>query len=79
MWCTDTGENTSSATTARFLPTVFGSEDVPAGALGVARGQQRPVEGYIPNRRPGSKWAEAAAESDGSIHPAVAESRQKKA
>lgn len=55
------------------------TEDVPAGALGVARGKQRNVEGYIPNRRPGSKWAAAAAESDGSIHPAVAESRQKKA
>ncbi|MFT3888959.1 MAG: bifunctional UDP-N-acetylglucosamine diphosphorylase/glucosamine-1-phosphate N-acetyltransferase GlmU [Arachnia sp.] len=55
------------------------TDDVPAGALGIARGKQRNVEDYIPQRRPGSKWAQAAAESDGTIHPAVAESRQKKA
>lgn len=55
------------------------TEDVPPGALGLARGRQRNVEDWIQERRPGSAWAEAAAESDGAIHPAVIESREKKA
>jgi len=55
------------------------TEDVPAGALGVARGRQRNVEGWVNDRRPTSKQAAAAADSDGAIHPAVLESRKKKA
>ena len=55
------------------------TDDVPAGALGVARGRQHNVEGWINERRPGSKWAEAASEADGTVHPAVLESREKKA
>ncbi|SDY03101.1 bifunctional UDP-N-acetylglucosamine pyrophosphorylase / Glucosamine-1-phosphate N-acetyltransferase [Micromonospora pattaloongensis] len=34
--------------------------DVPPGALGVARGQQRNIEGWVARRRPGSAAAEAA-------------------
>ncbi|MCG6566953.1 bifunctional UDP-N-acetylglucosamine diphosphorylase/glucosamine-1-phosphate N-acetyltransferase GlmU [Tessaracoccus sp. ZS01] len=55
------------------------TDDVPAGALGVARGRQRNVEGWMTRGRPDSKQAAAAAESDGTIHPAVIESREKKA
>jgi bifunctional UDP-N-acetylglucosamine pyrophosphorylase/glucosamine-1-phosphate N-acetyltransferase len=45
--------------------------DVPAGAMAVARGRQRNVEGWVARRRPGTKAAEAAAaaaarEADGS-------------
>jgi bifunctional UDP-N-acetylglucosamine pyrophosphorylase/glucosamine-1-phosphate N-acetyltransferase len=35
-------------------------KDVPAGALGVARGQQRNVEGWVERRWPGTPAAEAA-------------------
>ncbi len=35
--------------------------DVPAGALAVARGQQRNVEGWVARRRPGTSSADAAA------------------
>lgn len=55
------------------------TDDVPAGALGVARGRQRNVEGWMARGRPDSKQAAAAAESDGTVHPAVIESREKKA
>ncbi len=37
------------------------AEDVPAGALGVARGRQRNVEGWVHTRRPGTASAAAAA------------------
>ncbi|RKS68605.1 bifunctional UDP-N-acetylglucosamine pyrophosphorylase/glucosamine-1-phosphate N-acetyltransferase [Motilibacter peucedani] len=37
------------------------TEDVPAGAMGVARGRQRSVEGWVERRRAGSTSAEAAA------------------
>ncbi|MFI6350577.1 bifunctional UDP-N-acetylglucosamine diphosphorylase/glucosamine-1-phosphate N-acetyltransferase GlmU [Streptomyces sp. NPDC050560] len=43
------------------------TRDVPAGSLGVARGQQRNVDGWVTRRRPGSaaaKAAEAAAARD---------------
>ena len=39
------------------------TDDVPAGALGVARGRQRNVEGWVADRRPESKQAAAAAEA----------------
>jgi bifunctional UDP-N-acetylglucosamine pyrophosphorylase/glucosamine-1-phosphate N-acetyltransferase len=35
--------------------------DVPPGAMGVARGKQRNVEGWVERRRAGSPAAEAAA------------------
>jgi len=35
--------------------------DVPPGALGVARGQQRNIDGWVPRRRAGTAAAEAAA------------------
>jgi bifunctional UDP-N-acetylglucosamine pyrophosphorylase/glucosamine-1-phosphate N-acetyltransferase len=35
-------------------------KDVPAGALGVARGQQRNIEGWVERKRPGSAAADAA-------------------
>jgi bifunctional UDP-N-acetylglucosamine pyrophosphorylase/glucosamine-1-phosphate N-acetyltransferase len=37
------------------------SEDVPPGALGVARGRQHNSEGWVERRRPGTRAAEAAA------------------
>ncbi|MEV1287207.1 bifunctional UDP-N-acetylglucosamine diphosphorylase/glucosamine-1-phosphate N-acetyltransferase GlmU [Micromonospora sp. NPDC049679] len=37
--------------------------DVPPGALGVARGQQRNIEGWVGKRRPGTAAAEAAEEA----------------
>ena len=55
------------------------TDDVPPGSLGVARGRQRNVEGWVAKGRPDSKQAAAAAESDGTVHPAVLESREKKA
>lgn len=52
------------------------TKDVPAGALAIARGQQHNSERWVAKRRPDSKWDEAAAAHDGSIHPKVAESRE---
>ncbi len=37
------------------------TQDVPPGALGVGRAQQRNVEGWVQRRRPGTKAADAAA------------------
>jgi bifunctional UDP-N-acetylglucosamine pyrophosphorylase/glucosamine-1-phosphate N-acetyltransferase len=37
------------------------TSDVPAGAMAVARGRQRNVEGWVERARPGSPAAEAAA------------------
>ncbi|MDO5735675.1 MAG: bifunctional UDP-N-acetylglucosamine diphosphorylase/glucosamine-1-phosphate N-acetyltransferase GlmU [Propionibacteriaceae bacterium] len=51
------------------------TEDVPAGGLAIARGRQHTAEGWVVKRRPGSKSAEAALGHDGTIHPAIAESR----
>jgi bifunctional UDP-N-acetylglucosamine pyrophosphorylase / glucosamine-1-phosphate N-acetyltransferase len=36
------------------------TDDVPPGAMGVARSRQRNVEGWTERRRPGTKSAEAA-------------------
>jgi bifunctional UDP-N-acetylglucosamine pyrophosphorylase/glucosamine-1-phosphate N-acetyltransferase len=37
------------------------TKDVPAGALAVARGQQRNIEGWVARKRPGSAAAQAAS------------------
>jgi bifunctional UDP-N-acetylglucosamine pyrophosphorylase/glucosamine-1-phosphate N-acetyltransferase len=37
------------------------TKDVPPGALGVARGQQRDIDGWVQRRRPDTRSAEAAA------------------
>ncbi|WP_296136686.1 bifunctional UDP-N-acetylglucosamine diphosphorylase/glucosamine-1-phosphate N-acetyltransferase GlmU [uncultured Tessaracoccus sp.] len=52
------------------------TDDVPAGALAVARGRQHTSQDWMARRRPDSKWHHAAAAHDGSIHPKVAESRE---
>jgi bifunctional UDP-N-acetylglucosamine pyrophosphorylase/glucosamine-1-phosphate N-acetyltransferase len=39
------------------------TEDVPAGALGIARGRQHNAEGWVERRHPGSRPAQAAARS----------------
>ncbi|WP_228978657.1 bifunctional UDP-N-acetylglucosamine diphosphorylase/glucosamine-1-phosphate N-acetyltransferase GlmU [Streptomyces sp. DH12] len=41
------------------------TKDVPAGALAVARGQQRNIEGWVARKRPGSAAAQAAATAAG--------------
>jgi bifunctional UDP-N-acetylglucosamine pyrophosphorylase / glucosamine-1-phosphate N-acetyltransferase len=38
-------------------------EDVPPGALGIARGRQRNVDGWVAKKRPGTKSAARAAEA----------------
>ncbi|HYN93561.1 MAG TPA: bifunctional UDP-N-acetylglucosamine diphosphorylase/glucosamine-1-phosphate N-acetyltransferase GlmU, partial [Pilimelia sp.] len=49
--------------------------DVPPGALGVARGQQRNIDGWVGRRRPGTVSAEAAARAlGGATDPAAADS-----
>lgn len=52
------------------------TEDVPPGALAVARGRQRNVEGWVERRRPGSAAARAAArarDNGGTTAPTVPE------
>lgn len=41
------------------------TKDVPAGALAVARGQQRNIEGWVARKRPGSAAARAAGAASG--------------
>jgi bifunctional UDP-N-acetylglucosamine pyrophosphorylase/glucosamine-1-phosphate N-acetyltransferase len=41
------------------------TDDVPAGAMAVARGRQRNIEGWVERRRPGSPAAEAARRAHG--------------
>lgn len=41
------------------------TKDVPAGALAVARGQQRNIEGWVARKRPGSAAAKAAETTSG--------------
>ncbi|OII65202.1 UDP-N-acetylglucosamine diphosphorylase/glucosamine-1-phosphate N-acetyltransferase [Streptomyces sp. CC53] len=41
------------------------TKDVPAGALAVARGQQRNIEGWVARKRPGSAAAQAAMTAAG--------------
>ncbi|WP_411573959.1 bifunctional UDP-N-acetylglucosamine diphosphorylase/glucosamine-1-phosphate N-acetyltransferase GlmU [Streptomyces fradiae] len=44
------------------------TKDVPAGALAVARGQQRNIEGWVARKRPGSAAAQAASTaSEGAV------------
>lgn len=45
------------------------TKDVPAGAMAVARGHQRNVEGWVERKRPGTRSAKAARDS---IEPALA-------
>ena len=37
------------------------NEEVPSGALGIARARQRNIEGWVERKRPGTKAAKAAA------------------
>ncbi len=46
------------------------TKDVPAGALAVARGQQRNIEGWVARKRPGSAAAQAAQSA---VQPAADE------
>ena len=41
------------------------TEDVPAGALGIARSRQSNILGWVLKKRKGSKSAEAAAKQEG--------------
>ena len=41
------------------------TQDVPPGAMGVARARQRNVEGWVERRRPGTPAAESAARAQG--------------
>lgn len=52
------------------------NEDVPPGALAVARSRQHNSASWVADKRPGSKSDIAASEADGSVHPKVAESRE---
>lgn len=49
------------------------TKDVPPGALGVGRAQQRNVEGWVLRRRPGTKAAAAAAAAAAKASAAVGE------
>jgi bifunctional UDP-N-acetylglucosamine pyrophosphorylase / glucosamine-1-phosphate N-acetyltransferase len=53
------------------------TSDVPPGALGVARGQQRNVEGWVQKRRPGTPAAEAAARALGGSEQAAGSTRSR--
>jgi bifunctional UDP-N-acetylglucosamine pyrophosphorylase / glucosamine-1-phosphate N-acetyltransferase len=45
------------------------TEDVPPGAMGVARGRQRNIEGWVERKRPGTRAAEAAARARDAAEP----------
>jgi bifunctional UDP-N-acetylglucosamine pyrophosphorylase / glucosamine-1-phosphate N-acetyltransferase len=49
------------------------TQDVPAGALGIARGQQHNSQGWVERRHPGSRPAEAAARARQASEPETAE------
>ena len=51
------------------------TQDVPAGALGVARSHLHVSNGWVARTRPGSKADRSAAAHEGGIHPAVQASR----
>ena len=50
-------------------------DDVPAGALAVARGHEHISTDWVHRKRAGSAASDAAIDSDGEIHPMVAEAR----
>lgn len=50
-------------------------DDVPPGALAVARGREHISADWVHRKRAGSAASDAANESDGEIHPMVAEAR----
>ncbi|SER72153.1 bifunctional UDP-N-acetylglucosamine pyrophosphorylase / Glucosamine-1-phosphate N-acetyltransferase [Propionibacterium cyclohexanicum] len=52
------------------------TEDIPAGALAVARGRLHISEGWVHRRRPGTGADVAALHDKGAIHPAVQASRE---
>ena len=43
------------------------TDDVPPGALGIGRAEQRNVEGWVQRRRPGTKAADAAAAAQAAL------------
>jgi len=49
------------------------TKDVPPGALGVGRAEQRNIEGWVERRRPGTRAAEAAAEASAAAQEATAQ------
>ncbi|MFZ2624972.1 MAG: bifunctional UDP-N-acetylglucosamine diphosphorylase/glucosamine-1-phosphate N-acetyltransferase GlmU [Propionibacterium sp.] len=51
------------------------TDDIPAGALAVARGRLHISQGWVAKRRPGTKADLAASADPGGIHPAVQASR----
>ncbi|WP_341730131.1 bifunctional UDP-N-acetylglucosamine diphosphorylase/glucosamine-1-phosphate N-acetyltransferase GlmU [Brooklawnia sp.] len=52
-------------------------DDVPPGALAVARGREHISADWVHRKRAGSSASDAANDSEGEIHPAVAEARAK--
>ena len=54
-------------------------DDVPPGALAVARGRAHISTNWVPTKRPGSAAAQAAAASSREVHPSVIESRARQA
>jgi bifunctional UDP-N-acetylglucosamine pyrophosphorylase/glucosamine-1-phosphate N-acetyltransferase len=52
------------------------TEDVPAGALGVARGRQHNSAGWVERRHPGTAPAAAAARARQAAEPAQDEQAQ---
>lgn len=55
------------------------TDDVPAGALAIARGRQTNKEGWVAKDRPGTRAHESATNHDGTIHGNVEESRASQA
>ncbi|MFT8394946.1 bifunctional UDP-N-acetylglucosamine diphosphorylase/glucosamine-1-phosphate N-acetyltransferase GlmU [Propionibacterium sp.] len=52
------------------------AEDVPAGALAVARGRLHLSQGWVARRRPGSRADQSARHDTSDVHPAVLASRE---
>ncbi len=51
------------------------TNDVPPGALAVARGREHISDHWVPRKRAGSQAAAAAEDATGEVHPKVAEAR----
>jgi bifunctional UDP-N-acetylglucosamine pyrophosphorylase/glucosamine-1-phosphate N-acetyltransferase len=52
------------------------TQDVPAGAMGVARARQRNIEGWVERKRPGTPSARAAARARHAAEARQAEAQQ---